>query len=188
MRVTDDRYRAEQSKFQLALRMIRHEARTGTIRYWTGLSDDRIRKLYSSYFKFSDLPVKRRRGKSPMQVSPLIQSPSRALESGMCANLMLANGLFSTAEPPGPRLQQNIDLGHRFCQCYESYRTLVRDPTFSFEWTWNLLISIRRGDELGISRCWDCGTCYVCDLLAIPAGACPACRTFAGEGIRGKLH
>ena len=28
---------------------IRHEARTHTIRAWTGLSDDRIRKLYRSY-------------------------------------------------------------------------------------------------------------------------------------------
>jgi hypothetical protein len=40
MRATDDRYRAEQDKFELAMRMIRHEARTGTIRYWTGLSAD----------------------------------------------------------------------------------------------------------------------------------------------------
>jgi hypothetical protein len=50
MRATDDRYRAEQAKFDLAMRMIRHEARTGTIRYFTGLNDDRIRKLYTSYF------------------------------------------------------------------------------------------------------------------------------------------
>ena len=54
MRATDDRYRAEQAKFELAMRMIRHEARTGTIRYFTGLNDDRIRKLYTTYFKFSD--------------------------------------------------------------------------------------------------------------------------------------
>lgn len=188
MRVTDNRYRAEQDRFELALRMIRHEARTGTIRYWTGLSDDRIRKLYSSYFKYSNLSVKRRRGKSPMQVSPLIQSPGRALESGLCANLMMANGLLSASEPPGPRLKNNVDLGHRFCQCFEYYRTLINKPTFSFEWTWNLLVSIRRGDELGFSRCWDCGTSYVCDLLAIPRRGCPACRLFLGEPRSDELH
>ena len=43
--MTDDRYAAERSQFELALRMIRHEARTRTIRECTGLSDDRIRKL-----------------------------------------------------------------------------------------------------------------------------------------------
>ena len=43
MRLTDDRYANERTQFELALRMIRHEARTRTIRECTGLSDDRIR-------------------------------------------------------------------------------------------------------------------------------------------------
>ena len=50
MRATDNRYTGERNRFELAMRMIRNEARTGTTRYWTGLSDDRIRKLYTSYF------------------------------------------------------------------------------------------------------------------------------------------
>src|SRR5690606_39618464 len=83
MRATDLRYRGEKAKFELALRMIGHEARTGTIRYFTGLSDDRIRKLYTSYFKYGDAPVRRRRGRSPTQVGPLIKTPLRALESGV---------------------------------------------------------------------------------------------------------
>ena len=50
MRVSDDRYTRDRQRFDLALRLIRHEARTFTkIRQWTGLSDDRIRKLYRSY-------------------------------------------------------------------------------------------------------------------------------------------
>ena len=68
MRATDDRYRGEQAKFELAMRMIRHEARTGTIRYFTGLNDDRIRKLYTTYFKYSEAPVRRQRGRSPTRV------------------------------------------------------------------------------------------------------------------------
>jgi hypothetical protein len=38
------------------------------------------------------------------------------------------------------------------------------------------LISIRRGDELGLARCEDCSVCYVFDLLSLPRSACPACR------------
>ena len=45
MRVSDDRYTRDRQKFDLAVRLIRHEARTFTIRQWTGLSDDRIRKV-----------------------------------------------------------------------------------------------------------------------------------------------
>ena len=49
MRISDDRYSRERQRFEVALRFIRYEARTHTIRAWTGLSDDRIRKLYRSY-------------------------------------------------------------------------------------------------------------------------------------------
>jgi hypothetical protein len=45
MRVSDDRYSRDRLRLDLALRFIRHEARTRTIRAWTGLTDDRIRKV-----------------------------------------------------------------------------------------------------------------------------------------------
>ena len=46
----------------------RHEARTRTIKSWTGLTDDRIRKLYRSYVADAGRRVVRRhRGKSPRQ-------------------------------------------------------------------------------------------------------------------------
>ncbi|HEX6999423.1 MAG TPA: hypothetical protein VF322_14885 [Gammaproteobacteria bacterium] len=179
MRATDDRYRGEKAKFELAMRMIEHEARTGTIRYWTGLSDDRIRKLYTTYFKHSDRPVRRRRGRSPTRIAPLVRTPLRALESGVFANLLLANGLLSFENPPGPALRGNVDLGHRFCDCFETYDALVPDASLSFEWGWNLLISMRRGDELGIAVCEACSVCYVFDLLSLPRSACPACLLFA---------
>lgn len=175
MRATDDRYRGEQAKFDLAMCMIKHEARTGTIRYVTGLQDDRIRKLYTTYFKHTAEPVRRQRGRSPTRVGPLVSTPQRALESGAFANLLLANGLFSVVEPPGPNLKHNVDLGHRFCECFESFAILVPSGSLSFEWGWNLLGSLRRGDELGIARCTDCGVCYVFDLLSLPRPSCPVC-------------
>jgi hypothetical protein len=176
MRATDNRYRGERARFELAMRMIRHEARTGTIRFFTGLSDDRIRKLYTSYFKFDDAaPVKRRRGKSPTQIAPLIQTPERTLESGVFVSLLRANGLIGTDDTSGPIWQGNVDLGHRFCQCYETHLLVVPDPALSFEWGWNLLLGIRRGDELGIACCEDCSMSYVYDLLALPRSSCPAC-------------
>ena len=82
MRLTDDRYAAERSQFELALRMIRHEARTRTIRECTGLSDDRIRKLYATYFRnVASNQVRRRRGKSPRQISRFVKSPENQLQS-----------------------------------------------------------------------------------------------------------
>jgi len=178
MRTTDDRYRGEKTRFELAMRMIRHEARTGTIRYLTSLSDDRIRKLYASYFKFdAATPIKRRRGKTPTQITPLIRTPARTLESGVFVKLLLAGGLLSLDDPPGPPLRGNIELGNRFCRCYEVYRAVIPNPTLSFEWAWNLLMTVRRGDEIGIEQCGHCGTAYLRDLLTLPKAACPACHT-----------
>jgi len=194
MRATDHRYRGEKAKFDLAIRMIGHEARTGTIRFWTGLSDDRIRKLYTSYFKYTDAHVRRRRGRSPTQVAPLIKTPLRALESGVFVNLLIANGVLSTDPAQAPKLKGNIDLGHRFCECYETYCALVPRANLTFEWGWNLLLSLRRGDELGLARCNVCSIGYVVDLLAVPRPGCPACATFAdalgkrSPAVPGKQH
>ena len=43
MRISDDRYNRDRQNMEIELRLIGHEARTLTIREWTGLSDDRIR-------------------------------------------------------------------------------------------------------------------------------------------------
>jgi hypothetical protein len=169
------------------MRMIQHEARTGTIRYFTGLSDDRIRKLYTSYFKYDGrLSVKRHRGKSPTQIAPLVQTPDRALESGVFVSLLRANGLIGSNGAADPELQGNIDLGHRFCQCYETHCIVVPDPLLTFEWGWNLLLGIRRGDELGVARCDLCSMSYVYDLLALPRCACPACASLRVEQYGGR--
>lgn len=187
MRATDDRYRGEQARHNLAKRMIEHEARTGTIRYWTGLSDDRIRKIYTSYFKYEGLSVRRRRGRSPRQIGPLVRDPQRALESGVLAHSLIANRLLRCDGQPQPTLQRNVRLGHRFCESFETYVTLIQRPSLNFEWAWNLLVSIRRGDELGIERCERCAICYVVDLLALPRSRCPVCSLLSetrGESTR----
>ena len=95
MRLTDDRYAFERSQFELALRMIRHEARTRTIRECTGLSDDRIRKLYTTYFRNAGRnDVRRRRGKSPRQITRFVASAENQLQATTlvalyCSGLLL---------------------------------------------------------------------------------------------------
>ena len=86
MRVSDDRYSRDRQRFDLALRFIHHEARTRTIRVWTGLTDDRIRKLYRSYVADdTGTQVTRHRGKSPQQISFFIRTPQMRQESAVLA-------------------------------------------------------------------------------------------------------
>ena len=179
MRLTDDRYAAERSQFELALRMIRHEARTGTIRECTGLSDDRIRKLYGTYFRNSGLTaVRRRRGKSPRQIARFVKNADHQLQSTTLVALY-ATGLLlridagSGVHPCWPR--PDVEFGHRLCRAFETYLMLHERPLLSFEWAWTLLHSIC-GDELVLGVCSRCNARYVQDAYAIDLKTCPCCE------------
>lgn len=178
MRLTDDRYAHERSQFELALRMIGHEARTRTIRSCTGLSDDRIRKLYATYFRDSGRQVRRRRGKSPQQISRFVKTPEHQLQATtlvalFCANLLLRLELSGKVHATWPR--PDVEFGHRLCRAFETYLLLHDAPLLSFEWTWNLLNAIAANDELIVARCVHCDSPYVRDAYAIDRSTCPAC-------------
>ncbi len=187
MRLTDDRYAGERRQFELALRMIRHEARTRTIRECTGLSDDRIRKLYATYFRDAGGRVRRRRGKSPQQVTLLVKNPLNQLESTTLVALYAANLLLRIDDNLGVHAcwpRPDVEFGHRVCRAYETYRLLHRRPQLSFEWAWNLLHNISHNDELRLSRCGKCRAQYVQDSYALDPGICPSCEIGARRGHR----
>ncbi len=180
MRLTDDRYARERSQFELALRMIGHEARTRTIKTCTGLSDDRIRKLYATYFRDSGRgsKVKRRRGKSPQQVGRFVKNPDYQLQattllSLFCASLLLRVDRDHTVHVAWPR--PDVEFGHRLCRAYETYTLLHDKPLLSFEWAWNLLLSAGYNDELYLAGCRRCSAHYVQDAYAIDRKICPSC-------------
>jgi hypothetical protein len=131
MRLTDDRYAGERSQFELALRMIRHEARTRTIRECTGLSDDRIRKVFSTYFRNSgQTAVKRRRGKSPRQVQRYVKNPASQLQATtlvalFCAGLLVRIDENDQVHACWPR--PDVEFGHRLCRAFETYLLLHDD-------------------------------------------------------------
>jgi len=180
MRLTDDRYASERSQFELALRMIRHEARTHTIKDCTGLSDDRIRKLYTTYFRDTgNGKVKRRRGKSPQQVGPFVKPLLNQLEATtlialFCASLLLRIDSANRVHACWPR--PDVEYGHRVCRAFETYLLLHPRPRLSFEWAWSLLQNISKNDELILATCADCRTTYVQDAYALDHRTCPSCE------------
>ena len=180
MRLTDNRYAAERQQFELAMRMIGHEARTRTIRECTGLSDDRIRKVYTTYFRDTGgARVRRRRGKSPRQIGLFVKCPINQLEATTlvalyCASLLLRVDSGNKVHACWPR--PDVEYGHRVCRAYETYRLLHADATLTFEWAWNLLRSIGNGDELYLAQCRHCRGRYVQDAYALDSQQCPACE------------
>ena len=181
-------YQAEKNRFELALRLIAAEARTHTIKACTGLSDDRIRKIYGRYFKGQNgIHVKRRRGKSPRQIAHFVRNPQRQLQATTLFYLFCASGLLKIrpdgkAAPRWPR--PDVEYGHRLCRAYETYRTVQAEPLYNFEWAWALLQAVSRCDELSLSACGECALPYVHDSYAINHRCCPACEIVSERSRR----
>jgi Flagellar transcriptional activator (FlhC) len=178
MRVSDDRYTRDRQRLDLALRLIRHEARTFTIRQWTGLSDDRIRKLYRSYvLDHGERHVFRHRGKSPRQAAFFFRSAELNFQAAQLASIFVMYGLVSgTNSGLEPRFRLgSLESGALLCQAFEAYLELHVPASISFEHAWFLLLALTRRDEVSICRCDTCGGMRLRDLLAKRRLACGTC-------------
>ena len=180
MRVSDDRYARDRQRFDLAERLIRHEARTFTIRQWTGLSDDRIRKLYRSYVMDHETRrVLRHRGKSPRQAAYFFRNPDLAFQAAQLASLYVVYGLIGGRELGVEARYRvgSLEAGTLLCGAYETYLDWHAPAGISFEHAWFLLIALSRRDELSVTRCGACGGIRLCDLLARRRPPCPNCES-----------
>jgi hypothetical protein len=176
--VSDDRYTRDRQRLDLALRLIRHEARTFTIRQWTGLSDDRIRKLYRSYVMQDDAStVLRHRGKSPRQAAFFFRNPEVSFHAAQLASLFVMYGLVGAANGVLESRYRvgSLESGTLLCQAFETYLELHTPASISFEHAWFLLLALARRDEIAISCCDSCGGVVLRDLLARHEPACAAC-------------
>lgn len=178
MRISDDRYSRDRQRFDLALRFIQHEARTRTIRTWTGLTDDRIRKLYRSYTceDAGSMPA-RHRGKSPQQITFFIRTPVMRQETAVLASMCYLLGVMPVSQVnDAQRALPGMQRGEALCEAFETYRRLVPAPRISFEHAVFLVTALARGDELRATHCTDCSGLIVVDRLATQARRCLACE------------
>ncbi len=191
MRISDDRYSRDRLRLDLALRFIHLEARTHTIRAWTGLTDDRIRKLYRTYLHESDgTGVARHRGKSPRQAAYFTRSLRMRREAAVFASV---SGLFGLITPQSIRMENqppvknaqtapNVARGALLCEAFETYRALVGEPQISFEHAVFLLGALLAGEELRIAHCRDCTGVLVTDRISLRTPLCNDCATAEGAG------
>lgn len=151
MRVTDERYNRDRMRLELALRLISHEARTQTIRHWTGLSDDRIRKLFRAYIRPS-AGVRRRRGRSPQQAAFFLRSGAGAEDAHALAAMLLLFGVVGpatgAAQGSATAALAMLARGRLLCEAFETYRRIVPQPRIDLEHAVYLAAALQRGDEL----------------------------------------
>lgn len=182
VRISEDRYTRDRARHDLVMRFMLHEARMQTIRNWTGLSRDRILNLYRSYR--TDLPahVTRPSGKSPVQASFFVRTPSVRMEASVLASMFI---LFDVTPADGTvnwdlRLP-DVALGERLCQAFEQLLAVHPRPELTFEHAVLLLSELARRSELRLGGCKTCDGLVVIDCLnprdeAI-CGRCSGCSS-----------
>ncbi len=174
MRITDGRYDRDRLRLSVAFRLINFEARTRTIRDATQLSDDRIRKLYRDYVKSEPgTRIRRRRGKSPRQMSFFRRSPEHELQAATLGSMMRSCGLLAKRSPPQALSLIEVD---RLCDVYASHRELCSTRLISFEHAWYLRQVLARNDEWVLTRCRDCRCLWIRDMLDLLPEVCVVCR------------
>lgn len=176
MRISDDRYNRDRQRLDIAMNFIRHEARTHTIRQWTGLTDDRIRKLYRSYLQDGGCRVTRHRGKSPQQAAFFLRSARLRHEAGALAGLCCLVGVLERHQGrAGAPPLAGVSRAAALCQAYDVYRAIVAGPGIGFEHAVLLVNALARGSELALGDCHGCGALLVVDSLALRSARCALC-------------
>ena len=189
MRISDDRYHRERERMELALRFLRHEARTQTIRAWTGLSDDRIRKLYRSYLGDARRELPRHRGKSPHQIAisaarcACRRIPWRSRPACGCSACCPAR-----ASRRRPARSVVLTRGALLCKAFEAYRLARSAALISFEHAVFLAGALGRGEQLRLGWCADCGGLIVTEPCALRVRRCQHCAGAAGRTARIRRH
>ena len=180
MRISDSRYDRDRLRLTVAYRLIRHEARTHTIRHCTGLSGDRIRKLYRNYPQGpAGRPIRRRRGKSPRQMSYFRRSPQHELQAATLGSMLALCGLLGR---PQVLRQPTIEEVDRFCDVYETFLGLCPLPLITLEHAWYLLHVLSHDDVFVLARCPDCHAAWIRDTLEVLPDNCAICRSNGPPG------
>ena len=176
MHISNERYFLDRERHDLALRMIRHEARTCTIKSCTGLTDDRIRRLFKTYASHAATAPVRRRGKSPQQPAYFVRNLTAQYEASLLASTLSSFGLF---EWGSGSLDETMRLGRLFCDAYETHRQLLSSASMhgeiSFEHAWFLRQLLSRGGALRKVRCRRCDSQYLRDPVHSAHRTCPVC-------------
>ena len=163
----------EAERLAVAMRMLKFEARTRTIRLATQLSDDQIRRLY----RHGDIAENssRHRGRSPSSALQYTRSAAAQLESSIFCGVLVKHGLLKGRRPK-PWLYDALQYAQRFCDAYAEYLPLAQQESLNFEQAWFLARSLAARAELYLQKCAQCAGHFVRDHSTVLKHRCPLCR------------
>ena len=175
-----DGARRDSRRYQLALRLMAHQARTGTISAMTSLSRHQQEALRH---RWGVTEGTRRRGPSPSSLGRFTHSPRARSEGAVLAVFCRIYGLLPLGSLAGlPRRKLlTLEFGERLCDTYESYRGCFPWSKFEIEELLSFAIGIVANEVIGLGRCVSCGGTVIIDRLAPHRPSCAHCQTAHAE-------
>jgi len=175
-----DGARRDSRRYQLALRLMAHQARTGTISAMTSLSRHQQEALRLRWGVTEDT---RRRGPSPTSLGRFTHSPRARSEGAVLAVFCRIYGLLALASLVGlsRRKLLTLEFGERLCDTYESYRGCFPWSKFEIEELLSFAIGIAANEVIGLGRCVSCSGTVIIDRLAPHRPSCAHCQTAHAE-------
>ena len=178
MRISDDRYNRDIRRHTLAMRLIRHQARTDTIQRWTGLSAFRIRALVHSYGEETGpMTVQRHRGAAPRKLSVFYKSADHEIQSLALAICYQVEGLI----PKDPvvdaaRTFPGIEAGERLCNAFDAFTGMFPRVHLTLEHAILLAIALAAANELTLGECSHCSGLVIANCQDVRSRLCIYCR------------
>jgi hypothetical protein len=174
----DDACSRDLRGLQLALRMIRHEARTQTISAWTLVSPKRIRSLSMRFRRqASNADLSRHRGPPPTKLSNLLKSPHLNLEFSAIAGLCQWIGVLPKgAVPDAATSLPGIERGERLCYTLELFEAIVPYSRVTLDQLILLVITLAEQTEWQLGACHECSGAILIDLLGSKSTLCVSCE------------
>jgi len=175
VRISDDRYNRDIRRHTLAMRLIRHQARTDTIQRWTGLSAFRIRALVHTYT--GERAVQRHRGAAPRKLSVFYKSTDHEIQGLALAICYQLEGLI----PKQPVLDAarafpGLEAGERLCNAFEAFIQMFPKPYFALEHAMLLAIALASAEEFALGECSHCGGLVITKSPDRRNALCVFCR------------
>lgn len=164
---------SEAERDAVALRMLKFEARTRTIRLAAGLSEEYIRRLYHKAAIAKT--TSRHRGRSPSSVAQFTRNHAAQLESSIMSGVLITHGLLKGRRPK-PWLHIGLQYARLFCDAYADYLHLAQGEALNFEQAWYFARCLAARGEIYLQHCGRCTSHFVRDTSTVLKHQCPVCQ------------
>ena len=152
--VTDDRLGGYFRRYQLAIRMMSHGARTQTVIAWSDLTRD---QLVTQRRRWGFGKEIRQRGPAPSAFHVFFKSRRHRSEAALFASLChIVGAIAAQLGNDTPRFRPCLENGELLCDALEAFREWPPDAKLDFEHALQLAAGVVHAEHVTLGWCSDC--------------------------------